>query len=201
MPESPKKPCIVGNSLASTNGCYNEYIVVLTINGLNWLAGKEEMEMMSSDSISVRNGIGTWGKSELGTATGLNTAVILAGRALFSMLFLMSARGHFSPHTIAYAASQGVPLAPIAVPISGVLALAGGLSILLGYRARLGAWLIVLFLVPVTLMMHKFWTVGDPIMAQLQQIMFFKNMTMLGAALLISQFGTGPASLDAYRKR
>src|SRR5205823_2600342 len=104
-------------------------------------------------------------------------------------------------HTIAYAASQGVPLAPIAVPISGVLALSGGLSILLGYRARLGAWLIVLILVPVTLMMHKFWTVGDPIMAQLQQIMFFKNMTMLGAALLISQFGTGPASLDAYRKR
>ena len=46
--------------------------------------------------------------------------------------------------TIAYAASRGVPLASLAVPFSGLLALAGGLSILLGYRARMGAWLIVL---------------------------------------------------------
>jgi uncharacterized membrane protein YphA (DoxX/SURF4 family) len=51
------------------------------------------------------------------------------------------------------------PLASIAVPLSGVLAIAGGLSILLGYRAKLGACLIVVFLVPVTLMMHRFWTV------------------------------------------
>ena len=125
--------------------------------------------------------------------------MVLAGRALFSFLFIQASLGHFSGQTVAYAASQGVPLPSIAVPISGVLALAGGLSILLGYRARLGAWLIALFLVPVTLMMHKFWTVGDPMMAQMQQIMFLKNLTMLGAALLISQFGAGPLSLDARR--
>jgi len=92
-------------------------------------------------------------------------------------------------------------LAAIAVPLSGVLAIAGGLSILLGYRAKLGAWLIVLFLVPVTFMMHKFWTVQDPMMAQVQMIMFMKNISMLGGALLISQFGAGPFSLDARRSR
>jgi len=54
---------------------------------------------------------------------------------------------HFSSQTIAYAASQGVPLASIAVPFSGLLALVGGLSILLGYRAKIGAWLIAVFLV------------------------------------------------------
>jgi putative oxidoreductase len=81
------------------------------------------------------------------------------------------------------------------------LELAGGLSILLGYRARLGAWLVVLFLVPVTLMMHKFWTIGDPMMAQMQQIMFLKNVSMLGGALLISQFGAGPISLDSRAGR
>ena len=48
------------------------------------------------------------------------------------------------------------------VPLSGVLAIAGGLSILLGYHTKLGGRLLVLFLVPVTLMMHKFWTVQDP---------------------------------------
>jgi len=82
-----------------------------------------------------------------------------------------------------------------------VLAIAGGLSILLGYRAKLGAWLIVLFLIPVTLMMHKFWAVTDSMMAQIQMIMFMKNVSMLGGALLISQFGAGPFSLDARRSR
>jgi putative oxidoreductase len=103
--------------------------------------------------------------------------------------------------TIAFAASQGVPLASILVPVSGVLGIAGGLSILLGYRAKLGAWLIVLFLVPVTLMMHKFWTVTDPMMWQLQMILFMKNVSILGGVLLISQFGAGPFSLDARRSR
>ena len=92
------------------------------------------------------------------------------------------------------------PLASIAVPLSGIIALTGGLSILLGYRAKIGAWLIVLFLVPVTLMMHNFWTMHDPTTAQINMIMFMKNIAMLGGALLISQFGSGPLSLD-NRKR
>ena len=93
-----------------------------------------------------------------------------------------------------------MPLASIAVPLSGGVAIAGGLSILLGYRAKLGAWLIVLFLIPVTLMLHKFWTVQDPMMAQIQMILFMKNVSMLGAALLISHFGAGPFSLDAVAR-
>jgi putative oxidoreductase len=128
-------------------------------------------------------------------------AVVLLGRFLFVLIFLMAGASHFSKQTIAFAASQGVPLASIAVPFSGVLAIAGGLSILLGYRATLGGWLIAAFLVPVTLMMHKFWTVTDPMTAQLQMILFMKNVSMLGAALLISQFGAGPFSLDARRSR
>jgi putative oxidoreductase len=128
-------------------------------------------------------------------------AVVVLGRFFFALIFLLAGANHFSKQTIGYAASQGVPLASIAVPLSGVLAIAGGLSILLGYRAKLGAWLIVLFLVPVSLMMHKFWAVTDPMMAQLQMIMFMKNVSMLGGALLISQFGAGPFSLDARHSR
>jgi putative oxidoreductase len=123
------------------------------------------------------------------------------GRFFFALIFLMAGANHFSSQTIAFAASQGVPLASIAVPLSGVLSIAGGLSILLGYRAKLGAWLLVLFLVPVTAMMHKFWLVQDPMMAQIQMILFMKNVAMLGGALLISQFGAGPFSLDARRSR
>jgi putative oxidoreductase len=124
----------------------------------------------------------------------------LLGRLLFALIFVMSAPMDFSSQTVAYAAAQGVPFASIAVPLSGVIALAGGLSILLGYRARIGAWLIVLFLAAVTPMMHNFWTVTDPTMHQMQFIMFMKNLSMLGGALFISQTGAGPWSLDARAK-
>ena len=126
-------------------------------------------------------------------------AVVLLGRFLYVLIFLMAAPTHFSKQTIAYAVAQGVPLASVAVPLSGIIALAGGLSILLGYRAKIGAWLIVLFLVPITPMMHKFWTVHDPAMAQIQMVMFMKNLAILGGALLITQFGSGPVSLDSRR--
>ena len=148
---------------------------------------------MATGSIAVSKNAGA-------TSFGQGAVVVL-GRLLFAVIFVMAGSNHFSKQTIGYAASQGVPLAAVAVPLSGVLAIVGGLSILLGYHAKLGAWLIALFLIPVTLMMHKFWTVTDPMMAQIQMILFMKNVSMLGGALLISQFGAGPFSLDARRSR
>src|ERR1700722_6406109 len=123
--------------------------------------------------------------------------VVLLGRLLFVLIFLMSGPRHFMGQTVAYAASRGVPLASLAVPFSGLLALGGGLSILLGYRARIGAWLIVRFLVGVPPMLHNLWAVPDPMMYQIQMVMFMKNVSMLGGALVISQLGSGPWSLDS----
>ena len=131
------------------------------------------------------------------TSSAAKGPIVLLGRFLFVLIFVLSGPRHFMGSTIAYAAAQGVPLASIAVPISGLLALFGGLSILLGFRARIGAWLIVLFLVGVTPIMHRFWGIADPMMAQMQMINFMKNLSMLGAALLITQYGSGPWSLDA----
>jgi putative oxidoreductase len=122
---------------------------------------------------------------------------VLLGRILFSVIFILSGFNHFSSGTIGYAAAQGVPLAGFAVPLSGVLAIAGGLSIALGFKANWGAWLVILFLVPVSFSMHHFWTVADPAAAQLQMIMFMKNVSMTGGALLITHFGSGPLSLDS----
>jgi len=132
-------------------------------------------------------------------STSIAAPVVLIGRLLFALIFLMAGANHFSSQTIGFAASQGVPLASIVVPLSGVIAVLGGLSILLGYRAKLGAWLVVLFLVGVT-PMHKFWGISDPMMQQMQMVMFMKNLSMLGGALLISQLGAGPWSLDARSK-
>jgi putative oxidoreductase len=125
--------------------------------------------------------------------------VTLAGRVLYSLIFLMTPLSHFSAGAIAYADLNGVPMSGILVPLSGVIGFLGGLSVLLGYQAKRGAWLLVAFLIPVSFAMHAFWKVQDPMMHQAQLAHFFKNMSMLGAALLISQFGAGPMSLDARR--
>lgn len=153
---------------------------------------------MSSNSASVPFHASRSFASESTQPSTLTGAVVFAGRLLFSFIFVFAGLNHFSHQTIGYAAAQGVPLASIAVPLSGVIAIAGGLSILLGYHARIGAWLLVLFLVAVT-PMHNFWAVKDPMMAQMQAAMFLKNLSMLGGALLISQLGAGPWSVDARR--
>src|SRR6266700_1339338 len=111
----------------------------------------------------------------------------------------MTVLGHFSAGHIGYPAKAGVPAPGLLVPLSGVIATLGGLSITLGYKAKIGAWLIVLFLVPVSLKMHNFWAVTDAMMRGMQMAMFMKNVSMLGAALLIAHFGAGPLSLDARR--
>ena len=121
--------------------------------------------------------------------------VVLLGRFLYSIIFILASFSHFSKATILMASQYGVPMAGFLVPFSGILSFLGGLSILLGYRAKLGAWLIIAFLAPVTLMMHKFWIFQDPIGATIEKIMFMKNMSMLGGALLIAYFGSGPLSL------
>jgi putative oxidoreductase len=122
--------------------------------------------------------------------------LVPVGRALFALIFITAVFPHFSSGTIAYASAHGVPLAWLVVRLSGILALVGGLSILLGYRARFGAFLIVVFLIPVTLVMHKFWGLADPQVAALQRAMFMKNLSMLGGALLLMYYGSGPVSLD-----
>lgn len=131
---------------------------------------------------------------------GASGPIVLLGRFFFVLIFLLSGPRHFMSQTIAYATAAGVPLANIAVPLSGIVALAGGLSVLLGYRARIGAWLVALFLVAVTPIMHKFWGITDPVMFQMQFVNFMKNVSMLGAALVITQVGSGPWSLDARGK-
>jgi putative oxidoreductase len=123
-------------------------------------------------------------------------AIVPIGRVLFAVIFVASVVGHFSSAEISEAAAHGVPLATILVPLAGLLALVGGVSVMLGYRARFGALLLLVFLVPVTLVMHKFWGLADPQMAMLQKINFMKNTSLVGACLLVMYHGSGPYSLD-----
>jgi putative oxidoreductase len=127
--------------------------------------------------------------------------VPLLGRLLFSVIFISSGLKHFSSATIQYGASAGVPAASLFVPLAGIIAILGALSVVLGYKAKWGAWLLVVFLFPVSFMMHAYWNVQDPMQHQIQHIMFLKNMSMLGGALFITYFGSGPLSLDEVFKK
>lgn len=124
-------------------------------------------------------------------------ALVPIGRVLFAAIFIVSVVGHFTSAEITEAAAHGVPLATLVVPIAGLIALIGGVSVLLGFRARLGALLLIAFLVPVTLVMHKFWGVPDPQVAMMQKVHFMKNLSLIGACLLIVFHGSGAYSLDS----
>jgi putative oxidoreductase len=111
-------------------------------------------------------------------------SIVPVGRVLFALIFVASMIGHFSSAEIAQASAHGVPLATILVPLAGIIALAG-------------AFLLLVFLVPVTLVMHKFWGIADPQMAMLQKANFLKNTSLIGACLLVMYYGSGPYSLDS----
>jgi putative oxidoreductase len=125
------------------------------------------------------------------------TSLRLVGRILFGAIFVVAAPRHFTHEGISHAADLGLPLAPLLVPLSGLMALAGGLSLILGYRARVGAGLVIAFLLPVTLVMHAFWNLHDPVQVHIQQAMFLKNLSMMGAALLLAVRESAPATASA----
>ena len=137
-----------------------------------------------------------FGLARLAQSTAWSHVAVPAGRFFYALVFLLSSPGHFQRSTMDYAAGHGVPMANILSPLSGLMILIGSLSIMLGYKSRFGALLIILFLIPVTLVMHDFWNLTDPMQVMFQRAMFMKNTSMLGAALLIFYFGSGPLSLD-----
>src|SRR5688572_24528464 len=113
--------------------------------------------------------------------------VLLIGRLVFSFFFIYSGFNHLTKiSTLAqYAGASGVPAPTLAVAVTGLMLLGGGLSILLGVRPKIGAALLVVFLVPTAFMMHKFWGLTDPMMAAMQAANFWKNIALAGAGLVI----------------
>jgi putative oxidoreductase len=120
---------------------------------------------------------------------------------MFSLIFILSLPNHFKQATMEYAAAAGVPLAHVAVPLAGIIALVGGLSIALGFHARWGGIALLVFLIPVTLFMHRFWGLSDPQQAQMQMANFMKNVALMGASLFFVYAGSGAYSLDARLHR
>lgn len=124
--------------------------------------------------------------------------LLLLGRILFGGFFIMSGINHFMNVGMmsGYAGSKNVPAPGLAVIGTGVMLVAGGLSVALGFLPILGLVLLILFLVPTSVMMHDFWTVQDPQMRAAEQVNFMKNIALAGVALAL-MYGatTWPLSL------
>jgi putative oxidoreductase len=126
----------------------------------------------------------------------------VVARVLISLIFLMSAVGNKIPNfdsVSQYMAGAGVPAPKVLLAGAIVFLLVGSASVILGYQARIGAALLLVFLVAATYYFHDFWTIADAAERQQQTIQFMKNLSMMGAMLFVIANGAGPWSLDNRR--
>ena len=127
----------------------------------------------------------------------------VVGRILIALIFVMSAVGNKIPNFSAvagYMAGEGVPLPSVMLAGAIVFLLAGGLSVIFGLKTRIGALLLLIFLVLATCFFHDFWNFsGDE--RQQQMIQFMTNLSLMGTRVFLIAMGPGPVSLDAVRPR
>jgi uncharacterized membrane protein YphA (DoxX/SURF4 family) len=114
-------------------------------------------------------------------------APFLIGRILFGGFFLYNGINHLreAKSMAPYAGSKGVPSPELAIKLSAIPLIAGGASILLGAKPKLGAMAILGFLVGVSPVMHDFWRNEDPNQKMNDMINFTKNMALAGGALAL----------------
>lgn len=126
----------------------------------------------------------------------------LLGRLMLAAIFLMAAVGQSIPKfsdTAASMEAEGVPAPKIMLGGAILVLIAGSLSIAAGFKARIGATLLLVFLLLATYFFHDFWTQEDPVAKQDQMIQFLKNTSMMGAMLLIIAHGPGLMSIDGRK--
>ncbi len=129
----------------------------------------------------------------------LRGLITVVGRVLLCAIFFASAVGQIIPHFNDVAAmmeAQGIPAAKVLLVAAIVCLIVGSLSVVVGYKARLGAFLLLAFLAVASYYFHNFWAVEEA-QRQMQFGQFMKNLSMMGAMLMIIANGPGPMSFDA----
>ncbi len=126
----------------------------------------------------------------------------LIGRIVFGGFFLYNGINHFRNRQglAQYAGAKKVPMPHMAVPVSGALLIAGGASLLLGVKPKLGAAALIGFLAGVSPLMHDFWRAEDPNQRMNDMVHFTKNLALLGGAVaMMSVEEPWPASVSLAR--
>jgi uncharacterized membrane protein YphA (DoxX/SURF4 family) len=117
----------------------------------------------------------------------METSVLYLGRILFGGYFAFNGFNNLKMFDFmsGYAKSKGTPMPKLSVVVSALLLVFGGLSVLFDILPSLGLISLVLFLIPVTLIIHPFWKVQDPMEKMGEMINFMKNIALLGAVLML----------------
>jgi putative oxidoreductase len=126
----------------------------------------------------------------------------LAGRIALALIFFVSAASKLSDFAgnAARMAARGLPAAQVLLVGACALEIVGAALVVLGLRARIGAWMLIVFLVPTTIVFHNFWAAAGTGERLAQMLQFLKNLSILGGLLLVAAYGAGPLSLDARRR-
>ena len=135
-------------------------------------------------------------------SAALQNPLTLAGRLLLALLFLPAGLTKIAGFagTVGYIASKGLPLPAVGAVIAIGVEVLGGLALLVGFGTRVAALVLAVFTVAATVIFHAWWAV--PAEAQMvQQLMFFKNIAVVGGLLVLAAHGAGGWSLDAKRQR
>ena len=132
--------------------------------------------------------------------SALQGSVTVLGRVLLGTIFFMAAVGNKIPHFSQVASAMdavGVPAPQLMLVGAIIFLVAGSLSVIVGYKARIGAVLLLTFLVLASYYFHRFWNLEGQAQQE-QMIHFMKNLSMMGAMLFILANGSGPMSLDSW---
>lgn len=132
-------------------------------------------------------------------STAQNAAALL-GRLLMAALFLPAGIGKISGFqgTVGYIASVGLPLPSVAAVLALLVEIVGGIALILGAGTRVAALALAVFTLVASFFFHAYWSV--PAAQQMvQQLLFFKNIAIVGGLLTLFAWGAGAWSFDARR--
>lgn len=114
-------------------------------------------------------------------------ALFIIGHLVLGLYFLQSGINHFfkTSYLAGYATSKGVPFAKASVIASGILFAVGGILLIGWVAPEIGIGMIILALLPVTTMIHNFWTIKDPAHRATEYISFTKNVALIASLVLL----------------
>jgi putative oxidoreductase len=116
---------------------------------------------------------------------------LLLGRICIGVLFAPSGYGKLTgPGIAGMLTAKGAPAPEILAVVAGLVELIGGLAIIVGFKTRLAALIMIAFTIVATLLAHPYWI--DPT----QRVNFYKNLAIIGGFLYVFVRGAGPISLD-----
>ena len=133
--------------------------------------------------------------------SSLQSPLALVSRLLFAALFLPAGIGKITGFagTVGYITSVGLPMPTVAAAVAAVVEVVGSLALIFGFGTRFAALVLAFFTLVASFFFHAYWSVPAD-QQMIPQLLFFKNIAVVGGLLMIVAFGAGGWSVDGKRK-